>query len=56
MPENKIESVGEQKNPILFSALPYFFLKIVLGKKMFHAIGQMAKGMDAEYPHFVTNI
>ena len=29
---------------------------MVLGKKMFHAIGQMAKGMDAEYPHLVTTL
>ena len=52
MPEIKIESVGEQK--IKFS-FPYL-TENCLGKKMFHAIGQMAKGMDAEYPHFVTNI
>ena len=51
MPENKIESVGEMIQYILLILL-YF----TLGKKMFHAIGQMAKGMDAEYPHFVTNI
>ena len=25
-----------------------------LGKKMFHAIGLMAKEMDGEYPHLVT--
>merc|ERR1711934_766080 len=27
-----------------------------VGKKMFHAIGLMAKEMDAEYPHLVTNV